>query len=84
MTTSELTQGRSTKAPVINLPTVLLMPITEMMKLARSGDKIINYSNQMIGQKRSIVNVGSRVYWLSRVKHALYSIFIDFMNDINR
>jgi hypothetical protein len=36
VTNSELTQGRSTKAPVINLPTVLEIPMIEMMKLARS------------------------------------------------
>jgi hypothetical protein len=36
VTNNELTQGRSTKAPVINLPTVLEIPMIEMMKLARS------------------------------------------------
>ena len=39
MTTSELTHGRSTKAPTINLPTVLQMPMIEMMKLARSAQR---------------------------------------------
>ncbi len=45
VTNSELTQGRSTKAPVINLPTVLEIPMIEMMKLARSMNvkKLICY-----------------------------------------
>ena len=45
VTTRELTQGRSTKAPTTIRPRVLEMPITEMAKLAFEasipfGDKL--------------------------------------------